>query len=149
RAEPAVELYHLITKRRAERLIETGERLVQEQDPRSPDHRPTECDSLALTPRELRGPAFEHPLDPQQFPHFGASLTAFGWGPAPGLDRERQVIKHAEMGINGRVLKHHGHISAVGWGSFYIASANPDRPRVGGFQPRDQPQERGLAGTRR
>ena len=142
-----MEFDQLAPERCAERIIEVRERLIQQQDARLPGHRPAQRHALAFASREPGGPSIQQPAHAQHRGdgmHAPAALSA---GDPPGPEPERQVLEDAEVGIERRVLKDHGHVAPVRWDTGHVPPPDPDRPGVGRLQPRDQAQERRLAGA--
>ena len=133
--------------------VQVRERLVQEQDRGLHDERAREGDALLLPARQLARIPVRVPLEPHQRqglpesrgplrPRHGAELEAVRHVLGDGLVRPHRVR-----------LEEHAHPAALGWhglsGRREPAIPEPDLPRVGREEARDQAEGRGLPAARR
>ena len=128
--------------------VERTERFVEQQHLRSNGERPGEGDALPLAARQLRGLAATEALEshkPEQFLDSGGDL---GTRHLPHPQPERDVLEHAHVPEEGVVLEHEAHAPLPGVRLGDVLAVLLDEPRVGGFEARDDAQERRLAGSR-
>ncbi len=63
------------------------------------------------------------------------------------LERQADVLRDRHVGVERVALEHHGEVAALGRQRANVPLADPHLAGIGGFQPRQDPQQRGLAAT--
>ena len=142
---------HLACQVLSQALVQAREGLVQEHQRGLRRKRPGQRHALLLPSRELVRKArtrARHVHEGQKCLH--------PVGPLRGRQvrqPEGHVVGHIEMGKKGEILKHHAHAPALG--RHHAASVGKklalylDAAGCGALEPCHQPQQRGLAATRR
>ena len=92
----------------AQRRIEVGQRLVEQEHARVAHDRPADRHALALAARELLGLALEQVLDLQDARGVAHPLVDALLADLRELQAERHVVVHAHVRIERVGLEHHG-----------------------------------------
>ena len=140
-------------ERGAQRLVERGQGLVEQQDARSRDDRPGERDALTLPTGQGVGPAPGELAQLDGLERLGDERPSACGRHLRATQRVGDVVRHAEVGPHGVVLEDHAEPAFLGREVYPVADegavADPDRARRGAFEPGDGAEEGGLAGTGR
>jgi hypothetical protein len=129
--------------------VEVRQRLVHEEDLWLADDRAPHGDTLALATGERLGLAAEVLLELEQAGGLldpGVDLVLRGLAQ---LQRERHVLVHRHVWVQGVVLENHRDIAGLGRQVRDVAVLDEDRAVVDVFQTREHSQAGGLAATRR
>ena len=143
----------LLAERDPERLVESRERLVEEEEPRLPGQSPGKRHPLPLASRKLRGKARPEPVQRKErekraHPIFtfrsGGSRQAIRDVPGDREMREERVLlkEEAEAAVLRRQVNTSGGVEPRD-------VAEGDKPVVGPVEPRDAAQKRRFARARR
>ena len=95
----------------AQGRIETGERLVQQQEMGIGGQGPGQRGALLLAARQFGGPAIGQVRQPGQLQHVAGAACRVG---APAVQPEADVALHRQVGKQGIVLKDHADVAALG-----------------------------------
>ena len=133
----------------AELQVERAERLVQQQHLRAVDERARERDSLALSARELRGPACAVAGQLHGAKRFLDALLALGLRHAADLQSVRDVLGNRHVRKERVVLEDGVHVPRVRRVVGHVAAGELHRARVGLLEAGDQAERRRLAGAGR
>ncbi len=129
----------------AQRRVQVGQRLVQEQHSRLPSERAREGHALLLPPREL---LHAPPLEPLEA-HQPEDLRHLGVVRAPPGESKRDVLSDVEVGEQRVMLEHHPTASLCRRHRRHVLPREHDATGVGGLEPSQQAQHCGLAAARR
>jgi hypothetical protein len=112
---------------------------------------PADRDALHLAARQFRGLVVQLVADAQHLGHVpdpGGNLRLW-----PVQDRRAQrkgkVLAHCKVRVERVLLEDHRHVALRGHVGQNTGPIDAHIAGIGGFQPRDQPQRRGLAGPGR
>src|SRR5213083_2762164 len=105
--------------------------------------------ALALSARELGGVALEEATDPEPVRRLPDAPLDLRPRYTPHLERERDVLAHGEVWVEGIGLEDHRDVAVGGRGLGHVAIADEDLPRGGILEARDAPQHRRLPAPRR
>ncbi len=146
---PPVQLGDLEPRLDAQRRVEVGERLVEQENLGVAHDRPADGDALALAAGEVLGQPVEELVelqDARRFLHLRLDCGIVG---AAAAETERHVLVDAHVRVERVGLEHHRD-PALGRRQRVDALA-VDHEVAGGdvLQPRHQPQQGGLAAARR
>jgi hypothetical protein len=132
--------------------VERTERLIEQQDFRIACQRPGERDPLALAARQLRRIAITKPRQLYEFEQFGDARGDLGLFRAllrrQHVEPEGDILGHRHVAEQGILLEHEADAAPLHRQVGNIFSAEADMPPIGMFEPRDDPQQGGLARTR-
>ena len=132
----------------AEIPVQRRHRLVEEQQQRLLDERPRQRDALLLAAGQLVRLAAREGAELDLREHGGDALLDLGARDRLLAQTERHVVEHGEMREERVGLEHHVDRSPVRRHVGHVAAVQEDAPRVGGSQPGNEAQQRGLAATR-
>ena len=133
----------------AERRVEVGKRLVEQEDLGLAHDGAADGGALALAAGELLGLALEQRLDLQDAGGFGdAAGDLVGWR-AGHAQTERQVLFHRHVRIKGVGLEDHRHLAFARRQAGDVAALDADRAGGDAFQSAHHAQERGFSAARR
>jgi hypothetical protein len=141
-AQPAAQLL-------AHARVERAERLVEQQHARLHRERTRERDALALAAGELIRHASREPIEldeSQKLEH--AALDLGLRGPLAArlhADPERDVLEHVHVAEQRVVLEHEPDAALARGPVRDVLVAEPHAARLGELEPRDDPEQRGLA----
>jgi len=135
----------LASRTLAQRRVQVGQRLVQEQHPRLGRERAREGHPLLLPPREL---LHAPPLEPLEA-HQPEDLRHLVVVRPPSGESKRDVLTHVEVGEQRVMLEHHPTASLCGRHRRHVLPCEHDATGVGGLEPPQEAQHRGLAAARR
>ncbi len=90
-----------------------------------------------------------HLAQPHQGQHLGHPRPPVGPGHPPHPEAEAHVVGHTAVGEQGVVLEDHPYAPALGGHSLYRHPVDTDLAGVGRLEPGHQPQQGGLARSRR
>ena len=132
--------------------VEGGQGLVQQQQPRLPDHGPGQRDPLGLAAGQGPGPGagVGGQADPVQ--PGGGPAAGLGPAQAAGAQPEGDVLQRRQVREEQVVLEHEadrpllGRHPGAGLGVLQHHPVEHDPPAVQGQQPGQGPQQGGLAG---
>ena len=148
-AEALVELRQGGAHADAELRVEVRERLVEQEGLRLPHDRAAHRDPLALAAGQLRRPAVEQILEPEQRRDVGDPAGDLRLLDPARLQAVADVLPDAQMRVERVGLEDHRHVALAGRQVGHVAAADPDLAFGGLLEPRDHPQERRLAAARR
>ncbi len=144
-----MQLRQLAAHLHAQRRIEIGQRLVEQEDFRIANDRTADRHALALATRELAGLAPQQRLELQ---HLGRNRRPFSdhlFRVTGHAQAKADILGHRHMRIERIGLEHHGH-AALGRADLgHVLAA--DRQRTGGdvLEAGNHPEQRGLAAAGR
>jgi hypothetical protein len=149
RLEPHVQPLQLAAHRHAQLRVEVGQRLVHEEEPGLAHHRTPQRDALALSAGELPRLAAEEVLDLEHagdLEHARVDLCARR---AADLQPVGHVGAHVHVRVERVALEHHRDVALARREVRHPRIAMPDRAAASRLEPRDDPQQRGLAAAAR
>ena len=129
----------------AERRIQIGKRLVQEQHAGLGSQRPREGDALLLSAGQSAHPPTLEPREIHQREGLGDSVARLESGHAERFQAERDVLPYIEMREERIMLKHHAEAALLGTERDDVLALNDDPSVIGTFEPAQQPKGRRLA----
>ena len=104
---------------------------------------------MPLAARQLRRQPVGELAEVHEVEQFVDPAADLGFGNLPDLQPERHVAAHREVLERGVVLEHEPDVAALGRQVCGVDPLDVHRPRVGPFEPGDDPQQRRLAAARR
>ena len=134
RAEAPMQVDHLFAQARAQRRVETRERLVEQDHARLARQRPADRDALALAAGERSGRRVKTWSSPSM-PATVLTLVHVIRARRRGLQPEGKVVEDRQVRIKRRVLKDHGDVTPVRCDAGHVLPVKPDTPRVGESSP--------------
>ena len=133
--------------------VERAKRLVEQQDPRLDRKRAGQCDALTLATGQLAGIAVRQPVELheiQQLLDAGADRgLVLADGARLHAQAEGDVFEHRHVAEQRVVLEHETDMALARAMAERVLAVDPHFPGVGPVEPGDDPQQRGLARTRR
>ena len=129
--------------------IQCAERLVEQQHPRPSDQRPGQRDALTLSARQLRGAARRVAGQPHHVERVGGAAPALGLGHALDLQPVLDVLCDRHVREQGVLLEDGVDVAAARGQRGDVDAAEFDHAGRRLLEPRDHPQHRRLARTRR
>ncbi len=148
RRQVVVQLEHERAHVLAERLVESAERFVEQHRARTGDEGAGEGDPLALASRELVHAPRPKAAQLDAFEHLVGPFASFGLGNAANLKRKGDVVEHAHVGEQARVLEDHRHVAALGREVVHRLPVEEDRPAALHRQPAQDVEQRAFTGAR-
>ena len=140
---------HLGANRLAQRGVERGEGLVEEDERGVGGERTGEGDALLLPAGQLVGAAVPEPAQPDEVEHLPDPRRTPPLGPGQA---EGDVLAHGEVREERTLLRDEGDAAALGRdvppAAVDDGLADPDLPPVGAHEAGDRPQQRRLAAAR-
>ena len=133
----------------AQLVVQVGQRLVQEHQPRLLHQGAGEGAALLLTARQLQRAALQHALQAHQpggGPHPAVDLVPRHAHQAQGRG---DVLEDRQAGVVDELLVDHRHAAVLHAPAGHVLAAPQDAPGGRLVQPRHEPHERGLARQRR
>jgi len=146
-AEPPLQLHQFELRAFAQLLVERGQRLVEQQNPRAARQRARQRHALLLTAGELIGLALLEAFELDQRHHLGHAGIDLRTRHARALQPECDVVPHVEMGKQRVVLKHHVDRTLVRQDLRDVLAVQQDAPLIRRLESGKHPQQRGLAAT--
>ena len=147
--EPALERGDLRPRLDAELRVEIRERLVEQEDLRPADDRAAHRHTLALAARECLRLAVEVLLEVEHLRRLGDAAPDLGLREVCELQGEPDVVGYRHVRVERVALEHHRHVPRLRRQERDVAVADRDRAGVDPLEPRQHPEARGLATTRR
>ena len=147
-AQLALELTDLLAHLLAELRVEIRQRLVHKADRRFGDDRATQCDTLLLSARELRGLAIEELRQAEQAPDPFQACFTLRVADLAHAQAKDDVLGDRKMRKQRVGLENHRDVPLRGWQAGHIATADEDTPLIGRLEAGDQAQCRRLAAAR-
>ena len=132
----------------AERRVEVGEGLVEQEHLGLAHHGAAQRHALALAARELSGTAIEQGADPEARGGLLHTPRDLGGRHAPYLEPEGDVGPDAQVRVQGVVLEHQSDVARRGRELGDVTLPDQDLARARLLEARDAPQQRRLAATR-
>ncbi len=132
-----------------QRPVETGERLVEEDDDRIGDHRSRQGHPFGLTSRQCRHLPRGEAVEADTFEPFGGATVT---GPSVDtlhLQPEGHVVDHRSVREQLVVLEHEPDVPPMRRDPGHVGPADPNRTRLRRDDPRDHLQQGALAAARR
>ena len=129
--------------------IKVGQRLVHQERLRLAHDGPAHRDPLPLPAGERGRLALQVLLDAQHRGHLADPAPDLVVRQLALLEAERQILLHRHMRVKRVVLEHHRDVTILGRQVIDDLAADADRAGRYLLQPRDRPQRRGLAASRR
>ena len=129
----------------AELGVEVAERLVEQEGGGLPDDGPPDGHPLPLPAGKGLGLALQQVLDVQNARGLTHARVDLGFREPPQLQRERHVLVHGHVRVQGVVLEDHGDVAILGGHVVDDAVADANGPLGDLLQPGDHPQRRALA----
>ena len=127
--------------------VERSERLVEQQERRTVDDRPSEGDALLLAARELGRPPLREVVEFDEAERLvGLALRVVD---PPALQPERHVVDDRHVREQGVALEDRVDRAFVRTGVGDVASSDEDATLRRLLEPRHEAERRGLAATRR
>ena len=133
----------------AQLSIEIGQRLVHQADARLGHDGAAERDPLLLPARQLRRLAVEQFFESEDAGRALQARVALLPRHIAHAQAEHDVLGDRQVRKQCVALKHHRDAAPSRRQRGDVAFRDPDRAGARGLEPRDQPQGRGLAATRR
>ena len=106
-AETLLQLHQFGLRALAQLLVERGQRLVEQQDPRAARQRTRQRHALLLAAGKLVGLALLEALEFDERYHLGDAGGDIGSGHPGALQAERDIVPHRQMRKQRVVLEHH------------------------------------------
>ena len=149
RAEVRLDVLELHTQVGAQLGVQGRKRLVHQIHGGTAHQRPSDRHALHLSTGQPGGGTGELVVDAHQPGDFLHALLDLGLGkPARGrAQRKSEIVEDRQMRVQRVLLEHEGDVARRRGLVRGIAAADMDATGVGPFQSRDQPQQRGLAGS--
>ena len=144
RPEPALQARDLGAHGDAELGVEVGERLVHEEGLGLAHDGPPHGHALALATGEVGRLAVEvlgEVEDPGSVHHALANLGRIDLGEA---QRERHVLPHGHVGVEGIVLEHHGDVALARWLVVHDLAGDAQLALADVLEPGDHAERRRL-----
>ncbi len=143
----------LETKPVTQRLVEGGERFVQQEHPGAGDQRPGQGDTLPLPAGECRRVPALVTGESHEVERFADTGAALGEGHLGASQRIFDVAPHVPVRPDRMLLEHHPQLALLrrygDTGTGDDAVIEQDAARCGGQEPGDTAQQRRLPGSRR
>ena len=149
RAEQLVQLGDLDARRDAQRRVEVGQRLVEQEHVGLAHDRAADGDALALAAGEVAGIAVEQLVEPQHARRLGDPPLALGRRDAGELQAEGHVLAHVHVRVERVGLEHHRDLALGGGERVDESAADVDVAGGDAVEPGDHAQQRRLAAARR
>ena len=149
RAQAPVQLRQLQPRAAAQRRIQVGQRLVEEEDRRLLHHRAADRHALPLAAGELPRLARQQRVELQHPRRFLDAAVDLGLGQLDVAQAEGQVVAHRHVRIQRVVLEHHGQLPQARRRMGDVLPADQDASGRHFLQPGDHAQQAGLAAARR
>src|SRR6185312_2520405 len=131
------------------RRVEVTQRFVEQVERALPHQGAGQRHALPLAARQQAGPPVEQVHDVEAFSDAPDALLDRGTIEPPELERQREVAKYGEVRIERVGLKDHRQIAFSRRKIGSVGAGDTDLALVGLTQPRNQPEQRRLAASRR
>jgi hypothetical protein len=125
--------------------VEVGQGLIEEEELGLADQGPAHGHPLSLPSRELSGKPVQEVSQPEEGGGGPHSMPPGFARHAAHAQRERQVLGHAQVGIQGIALEDHGDVSVLGGDTLQPSPLQLNAPSCRTVQSRDEAQGGGLA----
>ena len=133
--------------------IQRAERLVEQQDTRRDRQRPRERNALALAARQLAGVTSSQPIKLHQIEQFldARADRCVILADRAGLhaQAERDILEHRHVTEQRVMLEHESHLTLAGAADKRVFAVERNLAEVWPIEACNDPQQRGLARTRR
>ena len=129
--------------------VEAAQRLVEEEALRIADDRAPHGDPLLLALREPAGNAVQRMGEVEQAGDLLHPAVDLLGGDLLGVEREGQVLRHRQAGIEGVELEHHGDVAIARREVVDPRAGDEDVARRHVLEPCDHAERRGLAAAGR
>src|SRR6266545_4194243 len=146
--EPLVQLPDLRAHRHAQLRVEVRQRLVEEEDARVAHDRAPHRHALPLAPRELAREPLEQVFEPQDLRRSPDALPDDLRAGLREAQAERHVVEHRHVRVERVVLEHHRDVPLLGRDVVHDPPPDRDLSARDLLEPRDHPEQRGLAAPR-
>jgi hypothetical protein len=125
--------------------VEVGQRLIEQEDGGFPDDSPSHGDALPLPAGHLLRFAIEERMELQDLRRPANPAVDLPFRNLPQAQTQGDVLTCREVGVEGVVLKHHGHVALPGRQVRDLPLTDADRSARDALEPREHPQDRRFA----
>src|SRR5690606_15665636 len=144
-ADPIVEATQPHPQLLADLGIDRAEPLVEEEQAGLRSERARQGDALTLATAQLRRIAIAETLQPDEVEQGFRAAASLGRVDPPYAQAELDVVGDRHVPEQRVVLEHEADAALAGFEIVGADVVDPHLPGIGGFEPRDDPQERALA----